>query len=52
MVERNEKWIATIPSIIKDKSTLIAVGSAHLAGEKGLINLLKAKGYKVTPVLN
>ncbi|WP_314242305.1 TraB/GumN family protein [Empedobacter tilapiae] len=52
MVERNEKWIELIPEIIKSKSTLIAVGSAHLAGEKGLINLLKSKGYKVTAILD
>ena len=50
MVERNELWADKIPSIIKDKSTLLAVGSGHLAGEKGLISLLKADGYIVTPV--
>ncbi|MGV0756327.1 TraB/GumN family protein [Empedobacter brevis] len=52
MVERNEKWSASIPEIIRNKPTLLAVGSAHLAGEKGLINLLRSKGYKVTPVLD
>ncbi len=50
MVERNEKWADRIPSIITNQSTLIAVGSAHLSGDKGLIELLKAKGYQVTPV--
>lgn len=50
MVERNKIWSDKIPSIIKEKSTLIAVGSGHLSGEKGLINLLKNQGYKVTPV--
>lgn len=50
MVERNQLWAERIPAIIKEKPTLLAVGSGHLAGNKGLIELLKAKGYQVTPV--
>ncbi len=29
----------------------IAVGSGHLAGEDGLINLLREEGYKLSPVV-
>ncbi|MBF0597562.1 TraB/GumN family protein [Faecalibacter rhinopitheci] len=50
MVERNMIWTERIPEIISKQSTLIAVGSGHLAGEKGLISLLRAKGYQVSPV--
>lgn len=50
MVERNQIWAEKITSIIKENSTLLAVGSGHLAGEKGLISLLKAQGYTVTPI--
>ncbi|WP_322971757.1 TraB/GumN family protein [Faecalibacter sp. LW9] len=50
MVERNQIWTARIPALISNQSTLIAVGSGHLAGEKGLISLLKAEGYQVSPV--
>ena len=37
--------------MIKKHITVIAVGVKHLAGENGLIDLLKAKGYSVTAVL-
>ena len=36
-----------MPGIMKDKSTLFAVGAAHLVGEKGVIELLKKAGYTV-----
>ena len=36
--------------IIRKKSAFIAVGAAHLGGEKGVIELLRKKGYTVKPV--
>lgn len=48
--ERNRNWATIIPTIIKDQSTFIAVGAGHLLGNKGLIPLLRAKGYTVTPI--
>lgn len=50
--DRNNNWLQQMPAMMKDKATLFAVGSAHLGGENGVLNLLKKKGYKVTPVLN
>lgn len=47
---RNEDWIAKIEALTKEKPTFIAVGALHLAGDKGVIALLKKEGYKVTPV--
>lgn len=47
---RNENWIPKIEVQLKKTSTLIAVGAAHLAGERGVINLLKKQGYDLTPV--
>lgn len=47
---RNEVWIEKIPSIMRDKSTLFAVGAGHLVGEKGILTLLQNQGYKVTAV--
>lgn len=35
---------------MKEKSTFFAVGAGHLGGMKGVINLLKKAGYKVTAV--
>lgn len=47
---RNKNWTEKLPGIMKDKSTLVVVGSAHLPGEEGLLNLLKQKGYNLEPV--
>lgn len=49
--DRNNDWAEKIPSLIETESKFIAVGAAHLAGEQGLIQLLKKKGYTVSPVL-
>jgi len=37
---------------MKTKKVFFAVGAAHLAGQTGIINLLKKEGYKLTPVSN
>lgn len=47
---RNESWIPVIEQLAKKQATFIAVGAAHLGGEKGVLNLLKLKGYKVEPI--
>ena len=49
---RNNNWIPKIAKIAVEKPTFFAVGAAHLAGEKGIINLLRKKGYTVTAVMN
>ncbi len=48
---RNEKWISKIQEYATDKASFIAVGAAHLGGEKGVISLLRKAGYTVTPIL-
>lgn len=48
-VERNNRWLRKIEDILKDRTCLIAVGAMHLPGDKGLIALLRAKGYNVQP---
>ncbi len=48
--ERNNNWMKKIPDLITEKSSFIAVGAAHLAGENGLINQLRELGYIVVPV--
>ena len=39
-----------IEGLIKKQATFIAVGAAHLGGEKGVLNLLKLKGYTIEPL--
>jgi uncharacterized protein len=50
LTNRNENWIERIENIINSKSTFFGVGAAHLGGEKGVISLLRKKGYIVTMV--
>jgi len=52
LANRNQNWVKKLPALMKANSSFIAVGSAHLAGEQGLINLLIKAGYSVTPVMN
>lgn len=47
---RNKKWIPLIETQLKKGPAFFAVGAAHLAGNEGLINSLRRKGYKVEPV--
>jgi uncharacterized protein YbaP (TraB family) len=48
---RNRKMVDTIISIMKKQTLFAAVGAAHFAGDEGLINLLRRKGYTMRPVL-
>lgn len=49
---RNKNWAGKMPELMKKESVFFAVGAAHLAGDKGLINLLTKAGYTVKPVMN
>jgi hypothetical protein len=48
--ERNNLWMNKIPKLIENNSSFIAVGAAHLGGEKGLINQLRELNYTVNSV--
>jgi uncharacterized protein YbaP (TraB family) len=52
LYDRNRRWAQNIPNIMGPRSTLFAVGAGHLAGENGVINLLKKKGFTLTPLKN
>lgn len=47
---RNELMVQRMESLIQSKSFVVAVGTAHLPGEKGIIELMRRKGYTVEPV--
>ena len=48
LIDRNYNWLNDVIGYIKDNEDyLIIVGSGHLAGEEGLVELLEAKGYSV-----
>jgi uncharacterized protein YbaP (TraB family) len=48
--ERNTNWIPIIEKAAKEKPTFFAFGAGHLGNDKGVVNLLRKKGYTVTPV--
>lgn len=49
--QRNIYFVNTIDSVLKsNKSLFSGVGAAHLPGQKGVIELLRSKGYAVEPV--
>ncbi len=52
LYHRNQNWVKKLADLLPNRSLLIAVGAGHLPGEKGVINLLRKEGYKVTPVEN
>ncbi|RBL88322.1 TraB/GumN family protein [Chitinophaga flava] len=51
LTTRNINWANKMPDMMKEKSCFFAVGAGHLGGESGMINLLRAKGYKVKPIM-
>lgn len=48
--DRNKHWIPKIEDLISKQSCFFAVGAGHLGGKEGVINLLKQKGYKLSPI--
>lgn len=49
-LDRNLLMFKRSLKLVKKEPTFIAVGTGHLTGEKGLINLYKKAGYKVRAV--
>lgn len=48
---RNINWIPKIEEYAKQQPTFFGVGAGHLAGENGVIKLLRKAGFTVTAVL-
>lgn len=48
---RNRNWIPVMEEMMRQQKTFIAVGAGHLAGEFGVLALLRKRGYQVKPVL-
>lgn len=51
LYDRNALMASRFADIARERSLFCAVGAGHLAGEKGLLRLLKKAGFKVRPVL-
>ena len=50
LFHRNRNWIPVIEKMSRKYKMFYAVGAGHLVGEKGVVALLRKKGYKLTPV--
>jgi len=50
LYQRNENMVNVLDSIMQNKSVFSGVGAAHLPGKNGVIELLRNKGYTVTPL--
>lgn len=51
LYDRNKNWIPKIAEFSKSQPTFIGVGAAHLAGDEGVLNLLRKAGYSIKPAL-
>lgn len=47
---RNQRMLATVLPLLQDARVFIAVGALHLPGQTGLIALLRAQGYELSPL--
>lgn len=45
--QRNRNWIPIMGRMMKQKTTMFAVGAGHLGGPQGVIALLRKEGYRV-----
>ncbi|MEN9398917.1 MAG: hypothetical protein RL632_18 [Bacteroidota bacterium] len=50
IVRRNERMTKGLDSLMRLNPLFCAVGAGHLAGDQGIITLLRKKGYKVRKV--
>lgn len=52
LYDRNKVMVKSIDSLAGLGSLFAVVGAAHLPGKKGIIEMLRAKGYTVTPIFD
>lgn len=52
LYKRNDNMVSVLDSLMHKKSVFSGVGAAHLPGKKGMINMLREKGYIVKPLIS
>jgi uncharacterized protein YbaP (TraB family) len=50
LFKRNENMVIVMDSLMQHKTVFAGVGAAHLAGEKGMLQMLEERGYTVKPL--
>lgn len=50
IVQRNRNWLARIEQMLADpeQDYLVVTGALHMVGPQGLVELLRARGYRIT----
>ncbi len=48
--DRNHRMVARLQPLLQEGRLFVAVGALHLPGEKGILQLLEQKGYRVTVI--
>lgn len=48
--ERNQRMVRRMRPALDEGGAFVAIGALHLPGEKGVLNLLTQKGYRITVV--
>lgn len=51
LILRNKAWVPGMKTFMQEGPVFFAVGAGHLAGEYGLIKLLREDGFTLEPVL-
>lgn len=51
IVDRNRGMVEKLDQHLRERAIFCAIGAGHLAGEEGVLNLLRKKGYKVRRVV-
>ena len=48
VLERNQSWLPQVEELLAgDRDAMVVVGSMHLVGDVGLVNLLRERGYTI-----
>ena len=48
--KRNRNWVEKLVGMMPERACLVCVGAGHLPGDKGLLQLLRDRGYTVEPM--
>lgn len=48
--QRNARWIPQLEALFADSGTFVAVGADHTIGDKGIVALLRKRGFTITRI--
>ncbi len=48
--QRNARWIPQLEKLFSDSGVFVAVGADHTIGDRGIVSLLRARGFTITRI--